>query len=437
MEIKEIKALKWKLGRYLRQFGECIYSKNGRAHFRTYVEGQLGPLERKSIEPIADAAGVSPRTLQEFLYIHTWDEDGVRDKVQEIVKRDFKGEEKIGIIDETTFPKKGKETACVKRQYCGALGKVENCVTSIHLAFASGDFHTLIDSDLFLPEDWAADEKRRKKVGIRETLKYRPFYRIALDQIEHAMGNGIRFDWATADERYGDIPAFSQRLEEFDVPYVLEVKRTLTGWAGRKPSVWENASEAGEAGSRLQKFPRLANGSIPSRTVENFAHHGRTLRKQPWVPYRLKDTNKGPEVWEVKSCLFYMKRDGRPSRELSLIVMRNVLNGEIKYFVAWNPNGAPIETLLRVAFSRWRVERCFQDEKTEIGMDHFEVRRFLSVKRHLVLSMVSHLFLAQQKVRHQRGGGKSGPHALPAQRRHEYGHQHTSPAPGAKVCSAC
>ncbi len=433
MEINEIEALRWKLGRFLEQFEPFIYSKNGRAHFRTYVEGQLGPLPRKSVEPIADAAGVPPRTLQEFLYIHRWNEDGVRDKIQEIVKRDLRDKEKIGVIDETSFPKKGAETACVQRQYCGATGKVDNCVGSVHLSCASGDFHSLVDSEIYLPESWAADEERRKKVGIPPSIRCRPAYEIALGEIDHAIAGGLRFDWATADERYGSVPRFSEALEEKGVPYVLEVKRNLTGWTA-KPHVWEDASDAGDVGCRFKVFPHVAKGEPSSKEVQVLANHGRSLRKQPWVAFRIKDTNNGPEVWEAKSCPFFMNRGDLPSRELALLVLRNVLDGEIKYFIAWNPKQASLEVLLRVAFSRWHVERCFEDEKTEIGLDHFEVRNYLSVKRHLIISMVSHLFLSQQKIRLQRGGEKSGTHEMPDSGCHEHAPQYASPAAVPEEC---
>jgi SRSO17 transposase len=432
MDISEIEALRWKLGRFLDQFESFIYTKKGRSHFRTYVEGQLGPLPRKSIEPIADAAGISPRTLQEFLYIHRWDEDGVRDKVQAIVKRDLEGQEKIGVVDETSFPKKGRETACVQRQYCGVKGKVDNCVVSIHLSCASGDFHTLIDNGLYLPESWANDEARRRKVAIPKGVAYRPFYRIALDQIHHALENGIRFNWVVSDERYGGVPAFSEGLEDLGIAYVLELKRNTTGWTVA-PHVWDNAADAGDAGSRFRNFPRVAEGAPPSETVEDLAEHGRSLREQPWVAFRIKDTDKGPEVWEVKASPFTLKRGDGASGPLTLLVMRHVPDGEMKYFMARNPEGASLETLLRVAFSRWHVERCFEDEKTEIGLDHFEVRRYISVKRHLTLSMVSHLFLAQQKTRLQAVGEKTGTHALPDPGCYECGSLHASAAPVAEA----
>lgn len=398
MEVEDLEGLGWRLGRFLRQFDDCIYSKKGRKHFATYVEGQLGPLERKSVEPIADAAGVPPRSLQEFLGLLRWEEDEVRDRLQAIVKRKDMGEENIGIIDETGFPKKGTGTAGVQRQYCGQTGKVENCVITVNLAFAAGSFHTLVDTELYLPKSWHLDRARCQKVGIPDEVVYRPLHEMALGQIRRARDNGLRLDWVTADERYGEVPQLLSSFEALAQPYVVEIPRKVWGWAV-KPKVWQDSAEAGPAGKGLRKFPRLANTARPARTVAELVAHSRSVRQQPWVPYRIKDTLKGPEIWEAKVTTFYQSREDLPSGPVQLIIARNVVSGTVKYFLAYNPAGAPLETLLRVAFTRWRVERCFQDSKGEIGLGHFEVRSYRSLNRHFTLSMVSHLFLAEQKKR--------------------------------------
>lgn len=422
MQAKQVAALGDRLRRFLGRFGACFRTRNAREHLVTYVEGQLGPLERKSVEPIAYAAGVEPRNLLQFLSVLHWDEDGVRDQVQRIVATDHRGEENLAIIDETSFAKKGTETACVQRQYCGATGKVDNCVVSVHLAFASGDFHTLIDSRLYLPkETWDDKPERRHKVGIPEEVVYQPLHEIALDQIEHAVENNVPVDFVLADERYGGVPEFMETLEGWSLRYVLEVPKTLSGWT-RRPAVEE--IRVGNAGldATVRPILRLLDTAEPACGVAHWAEHGRTLRKVPWVAYRIKNTHKGPEVWEAKECPFFQHRKGKVSPPLRLIVARNVLDGTTKYFVSNAPDSVQLTTLLRVAFGRWHVERCFEDSKGEVGMDHFEVRRYGSIKRHLMLSMVSHLFLAEQTARLR--GEKDGGHRLSgeARDRHAVGH---------------
>jgi len=400
MKAEEIAALGGKLSRFLGQFDSLFATWKGRRHFRTYVEGQLGPLERKSIEPMADAAGVPSRLLQEFLSLHRWNEDGMRDKVQEIVKRNHADGERILIIDETSVAKKGTETACVQRQYCGATGKVDNCVVTVHSAFACGDFHTLIDADLYLPRSWHEDRERCRKVGIPDDAVYRPMHDIALAQVRHALDQGLPIDWVTADERYSEVPAFLAQLEAWGVAYVVEVPTKTTGWT-TCPRIWQSKDDAGDAGKGLhaKAFPRVAETAAKARTVEWLSAHVSGFTKQTWTAFNVKETLKGPEVWEVRAHAFFQNRDDMPSKELTLIAARNVLDDTKKYFLAHAPPGTPVETLLRVAFTRWRVERCFEDSKGEVGMDHFEVRGWKSIRRHFAVSMASHLFLAEQKAR--------------------------------------
>jgi SRSO17 transposase len=167
MDAKQIRQLKPMLTRYLKQFDACFGRRDTRAHFSTYIEGQLSDLGEKSCEPIALAAGIPPRNLQEFLSTYKWEEDRTRNRLQKIVIRDHSGRNSVGIIDETSDVKQGNKTPGVKRQWCGTVGKTENCIVTVHLAYAAADFHCLLDGDLFLPEDWSDDRVRCRAAGIR------------------------------------------------------------------------------------------------------------------------------------------------------------------------------------------------------------------------------------------------------------------------------
>ena len=159
MDATEFRRLEPMLTRYLQEFADCFARKDTRAHLKTYVYGQLSNLDRKSVEPIADAAGVPVRTLQEYLSQHRWDEDLVRDRLQQRVARTHPSEHSVGLIDETSFRKKGKKTPGVQRQYCGNIGKQDNCIVTVHLGYAVDDFHCLLDGELFLPESWSKDRE--------------------------------------------------------------------------------------------------------------------------------------------------------------------------------------------------------------------------------------------------------------------------------------
>ena len=175
MDAQTILELKPALTGYLKTVKGCMGRATNQGHRETYVRGQLCDLERKSVEPMADAAGQSPRTLQEFLSLLRWDEEAVRDRLQQRVAQQHTHLHSVGVIDETSFAKKGKKTACVQKQYGGSLGKLENCVVSVHLGYAAGDFHTLLDGDVFLPKDtWHADRARCQEAGIPGHVVYRP-----------------------------------------------------------------------------------------------------------------------------------------------------------------------------------------------------------------------------------------------------------------------
>jgi len=410
MDIAQLRRLKPRLAQFLQTFDDCFARKDTRAHLPVYIAGQLSDLPDKSVEPIAVEAGVAPRTLQEFLSQLKWDEDRARDRLHEIVRDRHSGPHAIGIFDETSYVKKGVKTPGVKRQWCGAVGKQENCTVTVHLSFARDDFHCLIDGELYLPEDWAQDRERCDEAGIPADMTYRPKWQIALELYDRAVGNGLHFDWVTFDEGYGGKPDFLRALSARQQPFVGEVPRNLVGWI-KPPRVVTRAFHKNRRG-RGRKIPRLASGSPPARRLDELLDR-RELRDRPWRRWRVKDGEKGPMVWEVKHILFYPKdEEGLPCGPMHLIVARDVLSpAELKFFVS---NAAPetgVSTLLLVAFSRWRVERCFEDGKGEVGLDHYEGRRYLGLKRHLILSAISYLFLAE--TREAFGGEKSGADGVP------------------------
>jgi len=417
MDAETILRIRPALTSYLHEFDGCLGRVTNQSHAAAYVVGQLSDLDRKSIEPMADAAGVPPRTLQEFLGLLKWDESAARDRLQRRVARRHGHPHSVGIIDETTCAKKGDRTACVQKQYCGSLGKLENCVATVHLGYAADDFHTLLDGELFVPEAWAADAARRQRAGIPEEVTYRPKWEIAAGQIRRALGNGVRFAWLTFDEGYGGKPPFLREIDALGQQYVAEIPRSFVGWTV-EPEVLHRAHHRDKQVGRSRRFPRLKVRNTPAAEVCEILKHSSILRKQSWTPYHVKEGEKGPMVWEAKCIPFWIKDEqGLPTRPHRLLIARNVLNSqEVKYFLSNAPESATVETLLLVAFGRWRIERCFEDGKTELGLDHFEVRSWRSISRHLILTAVSHLFLSEFREEH--GGKKGGPHGRPGPHRH-------------------
>jgi SRSO17 transposase len=386
----------------------------------------LSDLPRKSIEPMADAFGEPPRNLQEFLGLFRWDEQGVRDQLQQYVARRHGHAQSVGVIDETSFVKKGDKTACVQRQYCRAVGKKENCVVSVHLGYATPAFYSLIDGEVYLPEETGDNDRPRcREAGIPEDVVYRPKWQMALDQYRRAVANGVRFAWLTFDEGYGGKGPFLRELDGLGPNYVAAVPASFPVWT-KRPAVLYRACARDCREGRPRRYPRLKATSNPKVEVQNILTYSPLLRRIVWQNYQVKDGSKGPILWQAKRLMVYRPDEkGLPTRPFHLVVARNVLDPtEVKYFLSNASEQTTVEMLLRVAFTRWTIERAFEDSKSELGMDHFEVRKFLSIQRHLILSCLSHVFLSEFCWRHR--GDKSAPDGLPDR----HGHLETGAAVG-------
>jgi SRSO17 transposase len=407
MDAKRISGLGPRLRRFLDEFADCFGRREPVGHLQTYVQGQLSDLPRKSIEPIALHFGTPPRTLQQFLSLAWWDEERMRQRMQEHVANGHSHRDAVGIIDETSYLKKGKRTPGVKRQHCGAVGKRDNCTVSVHLAYATPrDCRVLLDSELFLPQDWSEDRERCREAGIPDAMVYRPKWKIALELRDRAVANGVSLPWLTFDEGYGRIPEFHQELDRRGQRYVAEVPSNFYGWC-KRPQPLHKDHHPGSG-------RKLKVKSLPASRVDDLAAHSPAFTRQPWKNFYIKDSDKGPVVWQAKFAVFHISCGGLPSRRHILIVARNALDPtEVKYFVSNAPLNTRPEELLRVGFCRFAIERCFEDDKSEVGLDHFEVRNYRSLKRHLILSALSLLFLSQvhQEDRGEKCGtdGLSGP----------------------------
>lgn len=398
MTTEQVAALGPAFANYLGAFRPCFLTRPTFEHFRTYTRGLLCDLPRKSVEPIALAAGCAVRTLQEFLTHHRWDHERMRDEVQRRVAREHlpapgrgraDGPGVVGIVDETSVAKKGDKTPGVQRQHCGASGKTDNCVVTVHLAVSFGDFRTVLDGELYPPErTWHEDRCRCREAHIPDDVVYRPKWRIAVEQVRRALGNGVRFDWLTFDEDYGGKPQFLYDLDALGLLYVGELPPQSRCW----PS-----------------FPRYCSPQAPfvAKRADKAAVWGKPFKGRKWRRFELHRQTTGPQTWEVRAAQVWLQRDGRDTRATCrptdrtywLIVARNAGSGEVKYFVSNAPPGTSLKLLLRVAFSRWGIEHVFRVAKSEIGFDHFEGRSYAGLMRHMTLCQVVMLFLAEQTTR--------------------------------------
>ena len=233
-------------------------------------------------------------------------------------------------------------------------------------------FHALLDGDLFVPEGWLEDEERCEVAGIPATLPFRTKPEIALEQLQAASDRGVAMVWLCADELYGRSHEFRLGGADLGMTYVVEIPCNLTGWLP----------------SRMADRKPVSVDDVPS------------LAGLSWETWHVKDTEKGPAVWEVCATRFHPREEKVAGDQQWLIIARSRLNPDkIKYFLCNADANAELGEMLHVAFKRWHIERLFRESKNEAGLDHYEGRTYQGWKRHLVLTSLSILFLSEQRQR--------------------------------------
>jgi SRSO17 transposase len=380
MTESQIRALGPALDRYLESYLFCFSFTQTFEHLRSYCRGLLSDLPRKSVEPIALASGTPVRTLQEFLRDHTWDYLQMTTLAQQraaalLPTLADDGGGTVGIVDETGQPKKGRKTPGVQRQWCGRLGKVENCVVTVHLGVARGRFTALLGGDLFLPKEWSEDRTRCREAGIPDEVVHRPKWRIALEQYDRAKSNGVAMDWMTFDEGYGNTPEFLDELDERKQRFVGEVPRTMACRA------------AGGAG-----VPQRSAASTPAEILLVQA-----LRDGQGVAVRVPRESTADEVWQaVEMTVWLSKGKGWSNRPYRLVAAYNARTEEVKYFVSNAPASVGLDVVVRVAFRRAPIEHAFGIQKGELGFGHYEGRSYYGLLRHMTACCILGLFVAER-----------------------------------------
>jgi SRSO17 transposase len=397
MTEEELDGLGSALDDFLAPYLFCCGYTQTFGHLHTYCRGLLSDLKRKSVEPIAVAAGTAVRTLQEFLRDHQWQHTQVREHLQRHVASVLAGlpDDGLGnvaLVDETSALKSGDKSPGVQRQYLGCVGKIANGIVTVHLGVCKGRYKTLLDSELFLPEDWAKDRDRCRAAGIPEDMTYRPKTQIALEELDRAVAHGVQLDWITFDEGYGKAPEFLCGLDARNQRFVGEVPKSVSCLAangcGRRPG-----------------------DPVKGRRGAEVVRHSPAFQKQPWVKIKLSRQTVGTQVWEVKAAQVWQMQDQEWSaRTYWLIWARNVATGEEKYFLSNAPADAKLQTLVRVAFQRWNVEHTFRVSKSELGFTHYEGRNYTALMRHQTLCLLMLTFVAghTQRLRGEKSGGDDG-----------------------------
>jgi SRSO17 transposase len=366
-----------------------------------YLRGLLGPVERKNGWQLAEHAGdPTPDRMQWLLGRARWDADAVRDDLRAYALGHLADPAAVVVGDETGVPKKGEKSAGVQRQYCGRLGKVDNCQVGVLLAYAGPRGAAFVDRELYLPAAWAADAGRRAEAGVPTAVEFRTKPELLRAMLARLLAAGAPIPWVTADEEYGSAPALRDWLAAERIPAVLGVRANETVRAPRVvPLVsWARGQPPG---------PPIATAVISDQTAREVAA---TIAADGWHTISAGDGAQGPRLYQWASVpLTEPAPDGWAQW---LLVRRGPGEPtELAYYRVCAPAVCPLAEQVRVAGTRWRIEDALGEAKGAAGLDHYEVRRWDGWYRHVTLALLAHAFLVVTRARrpHPADGARGAP----------------------------
>jgi SRSO17 transposase len=360
----------WAVGleKVLERIGPRFARAEPRARAGVYVRGLLSAAERKNGWTLAEQAGdATPDAMQRLLNHADWDADQVRDDLRDYVVEQLGDEAAVLVIDETGFLKKGNKSAGVARQYSGTAGRIENCQVGVFLAYATSVGRTFLDRELYLPRSWIEDRDRCAEAGIGAEVGFATKPELALVMLTRALDAGVPAGWVAADEIYGQNAGLRLALEERGMPYVLAVPVN-------------------------QYTIAAVDGRIAQARVDVLSA---ALPEAAWTRLSAGVGAKGPRVYD------WARVPVRPFSEPDrywLLVRRRLTDGELAHYLCFCPPQTPLNELVAAAGRRWAIEESFQTAKGEVGLDHYQVRRYQAWYRHITLAMLAHAYLAVTRV---------------------------------------
>jgi SRSO17 transposase len=386
---------------FLDRFGPLLGEESRPARAKAYLRGLLLDIEdNKTAEAIALKAHAGDtsqvRMTQYFISQAPWPDEPLRAELAGWVNEELGSDDGVLIFDESGFPKCGTKSVGVARQYCGATGKIDNCQVAVYVAYATSQGHTLLDTRLYLPEEWATDPERRAEAGVPEGVVFRAKAELALE-LSRVVRSKVRHGWSTFDEGYGKDPAFLAGLEESGERYIGEVPKSTRGWLQR-PVV----EEADPNGKGRRHKPRVRRDQPAPQTVESIAA---SLPSSAWKRLAYREGTKGVQHAHFARVRFVAERDDLPGPELWLVIERSCdQQPYIKYYLSNAEPSCPLQEMARVGHTRWPVEDCFLQGKQELGLDAYEVRGWRGWHHHMTMVMMAMWFL---KLETRRLGKKS------------------------------
>lgn len=377
--LEDLETVGRELNEFTALFGRTFGRKEPAALFELYLQGLLSDAERKNVEAIALKLDGPERVrnLQRFMSDYQWDEPWMRQRHWELCAQTLSDPQGVWSVDASEFPKKGTASVGVAPQYCGALGKTANCQSGVFICYASPKGHALLEGRLYLPKGWfePASEERRRTCHIPEDTVFQTKQELALGLLQPLLESqqfGGR--WITCDCSFGNHEAFLEQLPK-DFYYLGEIACTRKVWPKRcaaRPQ-WETEGCTVE---QLLKIKGLLN----------------------WQTHKIAEGEKGPLVAAFARLRVYLSPE-RTTESERWLLLRNEANCKIKYALSNAPPETPMRELVRVSGARWPIERCFQEDKSELGLDHYEHRSWRAWHRHVRLVFLAQLFLLRLQIK--------------------------------------
>ena len=380
-------------------FGPLFGRREARDHSGHYLQALLVQSgERRNAENLSETVPASARVMQRFLTESPWDDDAVIGRLQEYLSPRLGHPEAVWVLDGSNFPKQGRKSAGVARQYCGRLGKVANCQAGMFLAYVSPLGRAMVDKRLYLPESWTSDSGRCESAGVpADRRQYRSKTGLALEILEQALGRGhLKAGWVAGDDAFGMSPSFRDGLAALGMRYVLDVPAGTTVWP-LEPA-WSNPDYQGFGRPRK---PKLVDGQ--RRTM---VERSDELPDGAWREIKVAEGSQGLRTYRFSAQRARITRSRKPGEELWAIFRRNLDGSEPRYYLSNAPEDTPLETLAHVGGSRWRIETEFETEKSDVGLDEYETRSWAGWHRHIAMCLLGGAFLLGLQ---QDWGGKDAP----------------------------
>jgi SRSO17 transposase len=389
----QVEKCRKRLEQFLKDLLEPVGRSERRHWGAVYIRGLLLNGERKSIEPLADRSDEgNVQALQQFVGQSPWDWMPLWERLSKRMTAELEPDS-VWVIDDTGFPKQGKHSVGVERQYSGTLGKVGNCQVAVSLHHVGEQGSAVLGWRLYLPENWTKDGKRREEAGIPEEVVFKTKWQLSLDMIDQVRAWGLPNRIVVADAGYGDTTEFREELEARQLPYVVGISSATGVWS--KPPQAQIPRYQGRGGPPT----RYAYGKQRPTSAQDAA-----VQAKGWKRIRWRQGTKG---WLESRFVALRVRPSHgfvrgqpPHKEVWLLIEWPESEKEpTKYFLCDLPATYTLRRLVRLAKCRWKIEQDYQQLKEELGLDHYEGRSWIGWHHHTTLVMLAHAFLTLEMLR--------------------------------------